>query len=258
MPSAFLSIFRDESAAQAVVNASPMRYRLVSDAAPNEAHKAEQNAMEGKTDARITEDENGEQEKVFELSASHSQFDHEHYIANEPMFGPWTPIDRKHSFFGGGLEIPRSLMSSGLRDWETNGLKWRNVGGDLEGAAAPLEGLGVRNLGANGSGKDGVNTQWRVDQRRKKRLEEEWKEGVMGGLKRYGDQSAKEKAPRDDDRGGEHLGQEKRKQSKPKEPGFGPWPGKDFRDVLREKEAQRAKEREAELNENGPRVWPVQ
>jgi hypothetical protein len=152
VPSAFLSVFKDEAAAQAVVSASPVRYRLVSDAAPSAALRAEPNGVEANTDTRGTREETEDKEKVFELSVSPSQFDHEHYIANEPLFGPWIPVDRKHSFFGGGLEIPRSLMSSGLRDWETDGRKWRNVGDEVESSGAPLKGLGVRNLGANGSG----------------------------------------------------------------------------------------------------------
>ena len=169
-----------------------MRYRLVSDATANIAQEAQQNIKTGEANTQAMEDDASGQEKVFELHISPSQFDHEHHIANDPLFGPWTPMDRKHSFFGGGLEIPRSLMSSGLRDWETDGRKWRNVGDEVDSPGAVLEGLGVRNLGANGSGKDGLNTQWRVEQRRKKRLVERLKEGVMSGLIRYSDQVAKE------------------------------------------------------------------
>lgn len=229
MPSAFLSVFKDEAAAQAVVSASPVRYRLVSDAAPSAAPRAEPNGVEADTDTRGTREETEDKEKVFELSVSPSQFDHEHYIANEPLFGPWIPVDRKHSFFGGGLEIPRSLMSSGLRDWETDGRKWRNVGDEVESSGAPLKGLGVRNLGANGSGKDGVNTQWRVDQRRKKRLVEQLEEGVMGGLKLYSDRAAREGGARGNSEGEQSLTQDKNKQNRPKEMGFGSWPGRDFR-----------------------------
>ncbi|KIN05772.1 hypothetical protein OIDMADRAFT_97786, partial [Oidiodendron maius Zn] len=136
VPNAFLSVFTDENAAQAVVNASPMRYRLVSDATANIAHEAQQNIKTGEANTQAMEDDASGQEKVFELHVSPSQFDHEHHIANDPLFGPWTPMDRKHSFFGGGLEIPRSLMSSGLRDWETDGRKWRNVGDEVDGPGA--------------------------------------------------------------------------------------------------------------------------
>lgn len=184
-------MFKDESAAQAILGASPMRYRLVSNSESGASNNTIQDDnSDVATYAQVEKDQGGEQEKVFELSISPSYFDHQHHIANEPMFGPWMPIDRKHSFFGGGLEISPSLMSGGLRDWETNGNKWRNAGEDSEGDRKPLEGLGVRSLGANGSAKDGINIRWRVDQRRKKRLEEQRQEGVMGGLKRYSNRYA--------------------------------------------------------------------
>jgi len=254
VPNAFLSVFSNENAAQTVVNARPMRYRLLSDATANAAHETQKNIGAGKTDTQEKGEETNEQEKVFELHISPSQFDHEHHIANEPLFGPWTPIDRKHSFFGGGLEIPRSLMSSGLRDWETDGGKWRNVGDEVDGSGAILEGLGVRNLGANGSGKDGVNTQWRVDQRRKKRLQQ-LKEGVMGGLKRYSDQTAKERGMMSDDQRSWNEG--KKGQSRKKEMGFGFWPGKNFKDVQRAKDSQKSKPKEVGPHESNPDVWPM-
>jgi hypothetical protein len=236
VPNAFLSVFSDEAAAQAAVNASPMRYRLFSDVAPSAGSEAHKKSAEGEAETRAP---SGEQDKLFELNLSPSKFDHEHYIANEPLFGPWIPVDRKHSFFGGGLEVPRSLMSSGLRDWDTDGRKWRNTGDETEGSGAALEGLGVRSLGANGSGKDGVNTQWRIDQRRKKRLGGQLNEGVMGGLKNYRDQAEKERGAMDSNQEGQPREQEKEVQQSMKGTAFGAWPGRNFRDVLREKEMQK-------------------
>lgn len=163
-----------------------MRYRLITGEAPGITHKSGQlNVPNPPSDVQVPDDE-----EVFELSISRSQFDHQHYIENEPMFGPWKPMDRNHSFFGGGLELPRSLMSSGLRDWEMNSSKWRSAGDDIEGAGTLLEGLGVRHRGPDGSAKDGINIQWRVEDRRKKRLQAQWKDGPMGGLRRYNEQFA--------------------------------------------------------------------
>lgn len=235
-----------------------MRYRLVTNAANSAAPEAENNHMEDTLDTGVTGEEAGEQEKLFELNASPSQFDHEHHIANEPLFGPWTPVDRKHSFFGGGLEIQRSLMSSGLRDWETDGRKWRNVWDDGDGSGAALEGLGVRNLGANGSGKDGVNTQWRVGQRRKKRLVDQLNGGVMAGLKRYSEQAAKGGDAGSNDQGGKPLEQENDAQRRPQNSRFGTWPGKGFRAMLEKREAEKAKAMKAGLKENNTGTWPVE
>jgi hypothetical protein len=193
VPNAFLSIFKDESAAQAALNASPMRYRLITDEVPGMTDKSDKlDVPNAPPSVQAPEDE-----KVFELSISTSQFDHQHYIENEPMFGPWKPMDRKNSFFGGGLELPHSLMSSGLRDWEMNSSKWRSARDDIEGAGTPLEGLGVRNRGPDGSAKDGINIQWRVEDRRKKRLQVQWKDGPMGGLRRYSDQFFKAKSTKE-------------------------------------------------------------
>jgi hypothetical protein len=235
VPNAFLSVFRDEAGAQAVINASPLRYRLISDAGPSLEPKAEMHVGGGDAENLVTDEGPGEQEKVFELHLSHSQFDHDHYIANGPLFGPWEPVDRKNSFFGGGLEVPRSLMSSGLRDWDTDGRKWRTARDDVEGVGVALEGLRVRSIGPNGSGKDGISTQWRIEQRRKKRLEKQLKDGVMGGLKNYSDQVGKERGTRGEDPGkwpAERPGQQqKEEQISTRETAFGGWPRKDFGDV---------------------------
>lgn len=177
-----------------------MRYRLIAGEVPGTTHKSGKlNVSNTLTEVQGQGDQSENHEKVFELSISTSQFDHRHYIENEPMFGPWKPMDRKHSFFGGGLELPRSLMSSGLCDWEMNSSKWRSVGDDIEGTGTPLEGLGVRNRGPDGSAKDGINIQWRVGDRRKKRLEMQWKDGPMGGLRRYSGQFAKKGSTKEGD-----------------------------------------------------------
>lgn len=213
-----------------------MRYRLVSDTAPSAASEVHTNSTKGKAETQVPSEE---QEKLFELNISPSNFNHEHYIANKPLYGPWRPVDRKHSFFGGGLEIPRSLMSSGLRDWDTDSRKWRNAGDETDGSSPALEELGVRSLGANGSGKDGVNTEWRIDQRRKKRLEEQLNEGVMGGLKKYRDQAVKERAAMDANQESQPQEQKKDWQQSSRGAAFGAWPGRNFKDTLREKEMQK-------------------
>jgi hypothetical protein len=260
VPNAFLSVFRNEADAQTVINASPLRYRLISDAGPSLEPKAEVHVGADGAKNLVTEEGTGEQEKVFELNLSHSQFDHDHYITNGPLFGPWEPVDRKNSFFGGGLEIPRSLVSSGLRDWDTDSRKWKTSRDDVEGVGVALEGLGVRSTGPSGSGKDGISTQWRIEQRRKKRLEKQMKEGVMGGLKKYSEQAGKERGARVEDPGKRRAelpgALQKEEQMRTRDTAFGAWPGKDFGDVQR-LEMQKDKERLAGFKDIDARELPM-
>jgi hypothetical protein len=199
-----------------------------------------------------------EQEKVFELNLSMSKFDHEHYIANEVLFGPWKPVDRKHNFLAGSLEMPRNLMSSGLRDWETEKLKWRNFGDD-----DAFDGMGVGGIGGKGSGKDRINAQWRFHQRQKWRAEKKRMEGVMAGLKDFHVDTKGENGAKDVEPGAPPAMQDWYKFRGIKVSGFGAWPGKHVKGSGRERETERKGEMDGD-GENkmatraiDPREWPV-
>jgi len=67
------------------------------------------------------------EERVFEINVSKSIHDHERYIREQPMFGPWKPAPQNSSFMSRSLRelIPSSLISRGLADWTTASQKHR-------------------------------------------------------------------------------------------------------------------------------------
>jgi len=83
-------------------------------------------AVESAEATKATQSQAGE-ERVFEINVSKSIHDHERYIREQPMFGPWKPASYKSSFMSMSLRelLPRSLMSSGLADWATASQKYR-------------------------------------------------------------------------------------------------------------------------------------
>jgi hypothetical protein len=207
-------MFNNDAAAETLINASPIRYRLVPEDGESTAER---------------------QEKVFELYLSQSMFDHEHYIATDTLFGPWKPVDRKYNYLAMSLEIPRGAMSAGLRDWDTEGLKWRNAGN--EGLVPGFE---------ESWAKDGVNIQWRIQMRQKWRKEKMLRETVMGGLKKF----VEEKEASDlaastaEEQKVEQKEEQKEERRKVKFSGFGAWPGKDIKDLARERELEKEREQD--------------
>lgn len=174
---AFLSIMSNQASAKDLIEASPIRYRLIS------SDSTTSNTVEWEEGQRIEEGEKPiEQEKVFELSLSESSFDHEHYVTFGPLFGPWKPVDRRHSFLASALEVPKNLMTPGLRDWDTALARVRNMG-SLVPEETDLGSMGTSAYGEGG--RDQNSVEWRVQQRQRKRTEKELREGVMGGLSKY-------------------------------------------------------------------------
>lgn len=66
-------------------------------------------------------------ERVFEINVSKSIHDHDRYIREQPLFGPWKPVLPKSSFMSTSLTelLPNSSMRSGLADWVTASQKYR-------------------------------------------------------------------------------------------------------------------------------------
>jgi hypothetical protein len=70
--------------------------------------------------------ESAQEEKVFELKVSKTQFDHERHIASQPLYGPFRPVNKNFSYMSSLLqrEMPAGLGTRGLADWETDSLRW--------------------------------------------------------------------------------------------------------------------------------------
>lgn len=121
VPNAFLSIFHDEQAAKKIINTSPIRFRILPGPESSEATLPSTD----QTGTRIKSDGPTE-ERIFELKASHSKFDHQTHIASQPLYGPFRPVHPKYSYIASLLhrEIAPSLWSKGMGDWETDSLRW--------------------------------------------------------------------------------------------------------------------------------------
>ena len=116
-------------------------------------------------------------EKVFELHVSHSDFDHTLYLTNtmtNPLRGPYKPITPKYSYMAGALDrsVPRTLWAAGLKDWETDSVKWRN--GPVLGQDPGLEPADHRTMS--------ISVAHRVAQRERRRKEKAIP-NVMSGLR---------------------------------------------------------------------------
>jgi hypothetical protein len=132
VPNAFLSLFSSEAAAKDAINASPIRYRLISEPSQSPSPTASLDTSPAEeAQAEATETKPAEDEKIFELHVSHSDFDHALYLTSpktNPLHGPFKPVDPKYSYIAASLDrsVPKSLWAAGLKDWETDSVKWRN------------------------------------------------------------------------------------------------------------------------------------
>lgn len=132
VPNAFFALFTKESSVEDLVNASPIRYRLITE-----------RSSANPSDPLISltpEDAEGqvEQEEImFELGINTTKFDHTLYISDpytNPLQGPYVPVSPNRSYIAASLEenIPKSLWAAGLRDWETANLRFTNQHKALE------------------------------------------------------------------------------------------------------------------------------
>jgi hypothetical protein len=146
---AFLALFTSESVAKSAINASPVRYRLISsspqspssyspstDSSPAqlETESASFSPMQpGTAPEEITLDSMPyeEEEKMFQINISSTTFDHSKFLASpisNPLSGPYKPIAPHNSMIAASLQrnIPAALWTPGLRDWDTDRAIWRN------------------------------------------------------------------------------------------------------------------------------------
>ncbi|RKF72005.1 putative pal1-like protein [Golovinomyces cichoracearum] len=127
---AFLVIFKTTVAAQAVLNASPIRYRIIS------AHNSTGNENESSPSSDATTVGSNEQE--FVLSISPTTFSHEKFLhsrVTNPLHDRFFPMLPRMSLIASALSrhIPHNTLSgTGLMDWDTGrgrGIQYvRNTG----------------------------------------------------------------------------------------------------------------------------------
>ncbi|ESZ96862.1 hypothetical protein SBOR_2727 [Sclerotinia borealis F-4128] len=146
---AFITIFSSETAAQEIINASPVRFRLIVEPDPLASSPVPQNSSSG----GIKPPAQKPIEKVFSLSLNITRYTHDQYISHpltNPMYGPFKPIDPKRSGIAAHLSkgLESSMWSKGLADWESDmGKKsaW-NEGGKDEGKGGEEGGGGSRSI----------------------------------------------------------------------------------------------------------------
>ncbi|TVY84558.1 hypothetical protein LSUE1_G000743 [Lachnellula suecica] len=174
---AFTTLFNTESAATEALNQSPIRYRLVSQPSQMESM--------GST-IETPKDSNAEEDKIFELHVSTSNFDHELYLnspSTNPLHGPFVPVSPTRSYIAGSLDdvIAPSLWAPGLKDWETDGA---HSSESAEEAPETEAGPGQMSQ---------THVEWMVSQRKLRRREKAVPE-VMKGLRALKKQYEEEQA----------------------------------------------------------------
>lgn len=128
VPNAFFGLFTTEAAAQDIVNASPIRYRLIAEA-PSADPSDPVFSVTPAEDALKNPEEHPAEETMFELNATPTSWDATKYV-RDPYFnslhGPYEPVSENRSYIAASLanNVPNSLWSDGLKDWETANLRW--------------------------------------------------------------------------------------------------------------------------------------
>ncbi|KAK0102307.1 hypothetical protein ONS95_005930 [Cadophora gregata] len=158
---AFIAVYNSASSARDLQNASPLRYRLITES----------------SDASSTEDpeSNTSNSTVFELNASETTYNHYAFLKSprmNPLHGPYVPATRKSSYKAASLStiVPDSNWSEGVIDWDTEKSRWHN-----EDILAPEE--------ETLTGKHGESGERWIKQEAILRKQGSMP-GVMGGLQR--------------------------------------------------------------------------
>jgi len=144
---AFLSTLSTSTAAESLINASPIRYRLVNHTAstnhdpqpttgPVESASGSSPQLKGDAEGIISHAEASSSDHVFELQINPSTFPHENHIQASPLHGPWTPVSTKRSIIAADLadRVPRGIGSNALCDWETESALLRTDAGRSVGS----------------------------------------------------------------------------------------------------------------------------
>jgi len=139
---AFLSTLSTSTAAENLINASPIRYRLVSTTTstnydqqpttgPVGSALGSSPQPSGDTEGIISHAEAPSSDHVFELRINTSKFPHETHIQGSPLHGPWTPVSTRRSAIAADLadRVPQGIGSNALCDWETESALLRTDAG---------------------------------------------------------------------------------------------------------------------------------
>jgi hypothetical protein len=259
-PNTFLVLFASESAARNLVNASPVRYRLIlspnpssfsppleyapqpqasppantstpsgpdppTDESQSSPSTNQQTTNESEKDQQTAPSPTPSldpkpQEQPYQLMAYPSYFSHTLYLRSplhNPLHGPYTPIPTNSSYIASSLtqNVPSSIMTSGLLDWETDSRSGKmgfhdlrpdepasgdkdgemegEMEGDMEEDMEGIEGYSRRELESYMGGEFGGDSLENEGstarnagfyfQNRQRRRAEKSKPGVMGGLR---------------------------------------------------------------------------
>ncbi|KAH8796290.1 hypothetical protein BGZ57DRAFT_731011, partial [Hyaloscypha finlandica] len=122
-PNTFLVLFASESAARDLVNASPVRYRLISNQDPSSSSPPLDYAPQPQ--ASPPANFSTPPKQPYQLMAYPSYFSHTLHLRSplhNPLHGPYTPIPTSSSYISSSLaqNVPSSIMTPGLLDWETD------------------------------------------------------------------------------------------------------------------------------------------
>jgi hypothetical protein len=187
VPNAFLSILSTEAAAQAAINASPIRYRLIADPATSDppASFPEESALDPSSPSSANPlpkpPPQPGTESIFELRISPSiHYNHREHILSSPLHGNFKPISPSWSSIASDLasRIPNSVAKAGLVDWVTDST--RTIG--PAGKAGKGEDESKVQWGRGGGAGFDENKPWRL--REKERMERENEvPAVMRGLR---------------------------------------------------------------------------
>lgn len=117
-----------------------------------------------------------EDEKIFELHVSTTQFDHERYLnsfTTNPLHGPFKPVNATTSYIAASLDevIAPSLWAPGLKDWETDGAK-------LVGKETPDSEAGPE------QGNKGASIEFKVAERQRRRRQKASPD-IMKGIRPF-------------------------------------------------------------------------
>jgi hypothetical protein len=152
------------------------------------------------------------QEQPYQLMAYPSYFSHTLHLRSplhNPLHGPYTPFPINSSYISSSLaqNVPSSIMTPGLLDWETDSRFGRmalhdlrpdeqagkDKDGELEGDKEGIEGYSRRELESYKGGEFGEDSLEKEGstarnagfyfQNRQRRRAEKRKPGVMGGLR---------------------------------------------------------------------------
>ncbi|KAN0113276.1 hypothetical protein V8E51_006227 [Hyaloscypha variabilis] len=130
IPNTFIVLFASAASAQSLINASPIRYRLISSSStstpsnPSPSPSTTQSPSPDPSQPPSSSPE--ETENPYQLHAYPSIHNHDQSLTSpllNPLHSPWAPLPPQKSYIAASLSknTPSSIMTPGLLDWESEG-----------------------------------------------------------------------------------------------------------------------------------------